>query len=107
MFEAVYVGLVAVVLVLAGLLWQARRPVEPPTVIVQMPEPVAPKPEPLAKKKLELVKARFLDSNEVDVHGEERLDAAQRRPVVVRHGNKYMCARQDDAGAWIYRQVEF
>ena len=103
--EIALIALIFVVLLLTGLLLQQMgQPVEPPTVIVQAPPPA---PVATERKKVEFVKARFLDNNEVDFHGEERLEATARRPVIVRHGNKYMCSRQDEAGTWIYRQVPF
>ena len=97
-------ALVFVVLLLSGLLLQqmGQPQAEPPTVVVQMPELVA-----AAAQKPSSVSVRFMDSSEANPHGEATMAATARRPVIVWQGKKYMCARQDKAGVWIYRQVDF
>ena len=47
----------------------------------------------------------FMDASEREVHGSATLDARLRRPVMVRGGQKYQCARQAADGAWVYRKV--
>jgi hypothetical protein len=86
--------------------WVARGYQRIPSGPVVTAAPVIA-PSPAAKAvRPPTVTIIYMDRDERTVCGTEAIDARLRRPVRLREGRRFICAREDGRGRYIYREAD-
>lgn len=84
------------------------KAVEPVPVFKVAETPPAPPPPMVVAPRVDppsVVTVKFMDANERKVRGTVQMDSRQRKPTIWADDRKYMAARQDADGAYVYREV--